>query len=445
MFHPFHSLLSIKKEGKKQMKSLTKGILASMLAVAPVVAAVGTASANTELVPAARLAIPYYDVSSGRNTLVLLTNVSRFVDLTGAPMTDGGTTLTGEVHIEWYDKSCNRNDIPVELSPGDIDQIDLSDPSAGLPGPGTQGYADIDVRDTATTTGSSVQFNVLLGTVVISDATTDFAIAYPAASGIGSSNLGVGGTIVRRANDGSGAAAAGGWSGTFEAFPARVFVPMYFAEGANPSPSGNTFSSLLAIAALPNGNWAGGTLGEPPGANAVSNDLINPTQLITANTEVFDGCENHQSRPISGHYILDTLTNLFGSIMQTANWNDILPEDCHGTANFPHVDENSGAFIGWIDIPNSKDIGPNSAVGTPQGDAGDQFDRGMVGVLMQFESGNQGDVTRLWGDPAGGGDHLNPASGSRNTVYSKVDFVDHCDIDPSIDTVTEFFTLCFGF
>ncbi|PWB47451.1 MAG: hypothetical protein C3F12_05640 [Candidatus Methylomirabilota bacterium] len=443
MFHPFHSLLSIKKEGKKQMKSLTKGILASMLAVAPLVAAVGTASANTELVPAARLAIPYWDVTSGKSTLILLTNVSRFVDLTGAPMTDGVTTLTGQVHIEWYDKSCTRTDVPVELSPGDVDQLDLTNPSLALPG--TQGYADIDVRDTATTTGTSVQFNVLLGTVVIGDSTNDFAIAYPAASGIGSSTLGVGGNIVARANDGSGNAAVGGWTGSFEPFPARVFVPMFFAEGGPI----NT-QSLLAIAALPNGNWAGGALGEPPGADAVSTSLINPGTLITANTEVFDGCENHSSRPISGHYILSSLGSLFGTIINQTNWHNILPEDCHGVSNFPHVDEASGAvpgaFIGWIDIPNSADIGPLNVAGlSTRGDAGDEFDRGMVGVLVESNDTAQGDVTRLWGDPAGGGDHLNVATGSRNTRYTNVDFVDHCDIDASIDTAAEFFLACFGF
>jgi hypothetical protein len=420
------------------MKSLTKVILASMLAVAPVVAVVGAASANTELVPAARLSIPYWDVTTGRSTLILLTNVSRFVDLTGTVMTDGVDSLQAQAHVEWYDKSCARTDIPVELSPGDIDQLDLSNPSLGLPG--TQGYADIDVRDTATTTGTSLQLNVLMGTVVVSDSASDFVVAYPAASGVGSSDLGVGGQIVVRNNDGSGNAAVGGWTGTFEPFPARVFVPMFFAEGG---PT-NT-QSLLAVAALPNGNWAGGALGEPPGADVVSTSLLNPGTLITANAETFDGCENHRSQPVSGHYVLNSLGSLFGVTMNQANWKNILPIDCHGQQNFPHVDENGGAFIGWIDIPNSADIGPLDVAGlSTRGDLGDQFDRGMVGVLIEH-AGQQGDVTRLWGDPAGGGNHLDPATGSRNGFYSRVDFVDHCDIDPSIDTAAEFFLLCFLF
>jgi hypothetical protein len=390
-----------------------------MLAVAPLVAAVGTASANTELVPAARLAIPYWDISAGRNTLLLLTNVSRAVDLRGA-------AFHGEVHIEWYNKDCSRTDIPVQLSPEDIDQLNLSNPATNLPG--TQGYADIDVRNVASNVGTSLQYNVLLGTVVVSDSVSDFVIAYPAASDIGSSSTGVGGNIVTRNIDGSGRALV--WTGSYEPFPSRVFVPMFFAEGG---PT-NT-QSLLAIAALPNGNWGQGALGEAPGQDVTTFVPGGPasTTLISANTQVYDGCENRQSKPISGHYILGSLGSLFGpNVTQTPPWKNILPNDCHGAQNFPHVDEFSGASVGWIDIPNTTD--PSI------GDSGDEFDRGMVGVLIENADSigpspatQQGDVTRLWGDPA---------AGFRGGVYTNVDGVSHCDINPAIITLNATLPRC---
>lgn len=392
------------------MKSLTKVMLASALVAAPFVAAVGTASANTELVPAARLVVPYWDQSGSRSTLLMLTNVSRAVDLTG---------VNGEVHIEWYDKNCNRSNIPVQLSPEDIDQIDLADTATNLPA-GTQGYADIDVRNAASNVGTSLQYNVLLGTVIISDLATDYALAYPAASSVGSSTGGVGGDIVTRNSDGSGNALA--WSGSYEPFPSRVFVPMYFAEGG---PINTT--SLLAIAAPPNGNWGQGSVGEAPGQDVTSTVAGGPasTTLISANTQVYDGCENRVSRTISGHYILDSLgaDTMFGAdIINQANWNEqVAGGDCHGASNFPSTDEASSpdAYIGWIDIPNTKD--PSS------GDSGDEVDRGLVGLLVQNSDGNStsslGDVTRLWGDPSAGG---------REGVYTLVDDVNHCDIDPTV-------------
>lgn len=404
------------------MKSLTKVMLASALVAAPIVGAVGTASANTELVPAARLVVPYWDQSGSRSTLLMLTNVSRTIDLRGSSQTGS----EGEVHIEWYDKSCNRADIAVQLSPEDIDQIDLSDASTNLPA-GTQGYADIDVRDAASNTGTSIQYNVLLGTVVIADIGSDFAISYPAASSIGSSDrgtgtgqtaTGVGGNIVTRNSDGSGDALV--WTGTYEPFPSRVFVPMYFAE-EGPLYTG----SLLAIAAPANGNWADGALGEAPGQKVFSDDAIDSTLLISANTQVFDGCENRVSKAISGHYIIGSLGSLFGTtIMDQANWNVQTGFDCGGSSNYPSTDEAGDAFVGWIDVPNAMDIGPASSV---KGDQGDETDRGLVGVLVEWSdvsspisaSGQQGDVTRLWGDPYAGG---------RGGFYSNVDGVSHSEL-----------------
>jgi hypothetical protein len=194
---------------------------------------------------------------------------------------------------------------------------------------------------------------------------------------------------------------------------------MFFAEGGPASTA-----SLLAIAGLPNGNWAGGSLGEAPGQDAKAPGDVSPNTLINANSEFYDGCENRQSNPISGHMILASLGTLYGSKANQANWNtDASEENCHGVSNnFPTVDEASGAFVGWIDIPNAVDtsIGDGNAALVGPG-VSDVTDRGVVGVLVQ-NSGHQGDVTRLWGDPA---------AGDRDGNYALVDPIDHCDIDPT--------------
>jgi hypothetical protein len=49
--------------------------LRALLPAAAVLATAGTGMANTELVPAARLVAPYWDISGSRSTLLVLTNV----------------------------------------------------------------------------------------------------------------------------------------------------------------------------------------------------------------------------------------------------------------------------------------------------------------------------------------------------------------------------------
>lgn len=393
------------------MKSLTKVVLASLLAVAPVVAAVGTASANSELVPASRLAIPYWDINGGRSTLILVTNVSKTVDL-GA-----SATPTAGVHIEFYDKTCSRTNKTFKLSKGDIDQLDLKSGAFNLTGdpdlPSGLGFADIDVRATpAGTTSASIERNVLMGTVIIADSGGDFAVAYPAASILGSAASGLaGGTIVTRNAQGNAAV----WTGAYEPLPARVFVPMFFAEGG---PASTT--STLAIASPADGNWDSSGFGEAPGQdlNADANG-----NLIDATVQFWDGCENPESPGIEGHMIFGSLKDLFGNRADQTLFPWKTSTAC--TGQFPSIDEFSGAFIGWIDIPNAS-VPDFGLAGLPTA-AGEGVDaeRGMVGVLIQ-NSGKQGDATRLWGDPEYNTLGTNPRDG----FYSLVDFLNFADIAP---------------
>jgi hypothetical protein len=383
------------------MKTFTRWLLALLVVAAPVMMMVHSASANTELVPAARLVAPYWDVTPGRNTLLLLTNVSEGVNLQGI-----GTD--GAVHLEFYDKTCARADLPVHLSPTDIDQLDLKSGAHDLRGratlPSNIGWVDIDIRrDDGARSRDSRQFNVLLGTVVISDGAGDFAIAYPMAANIGSSRYGVGGTIVER--DAGGVAQF--WHGKYEPYPSRLFVAAFFAEGGPI----NTASQLV-IAGPTDGNWPGcfgaaplPCKGEAPG-QALGGATTN---LIDAHVLIYDGCENFQSSDLVAHYVNNSLSGLFGTgIINQLNWKQG-GRSCKNPSNFPSVDgDQENAFVGWIEIPNTI----NSNVGLP---------RGLVGVLVQSVAGTfrQGDVSRLWGDPAAGG---------REFEYSLVDEVDHHDL-----------------
>jgi len=304
------------------------------------------------------------------------------------------------------------------LSAGDIDQLDLkSQPNlVGDPSlPSGQGWVDIDVRvKDAQRDQDSIQCNVLLGTVVITDSAGDFAIAYPAASGIGSSGLETKlpeipcylNTIVTHDSNGK----AVNWTGRYEPFPSRVFVPFYFAEGGPPG-----LKSQLVIAAPADGNWfspfgpsAAGE-GESPGQDLGTGSLMNGTALV------YDGCENKESQSFAGHWINGSLSGLFGpKVNQAFPWKTPGPE-CKSVAFFPSADDDySGAFVGWIDMPNTLSDSSSITGGVPT------FPRGMVGLLIENTLTLVGDAIRLWGDPADGG---------RDGEYSLVDEVSHADLD----------------
>ena len=439
------------------MMSFRKVAIATMLAVSPVLA-VGAAWANTELVPGSRLVAPYWDISGDRSTLMLITNVSRRANLVRtadvgqisgncnllSPVAATGVAGTNcGVHLEFYDKTCTNVDLSIDLTRQDIDQLDLLTDTdlGGVRGlPSRLGWLDVDVRRAYTGSGhsnTSVQANVLVGTVIISDSGSDFAIAYPMASSQGSSGGtapqggGVGSDIVSR----SGLGVANKWTGGYESFPARVYVPMFFAEGSN---NGATFTSTLAIAgpaqAIDGGEAPGQTLEDDP--STANNEGI----LIRApgNVDIMDACENAESDTLTGHYIFGTLDELFTQQV-TAPYGSVC-----GSYPAGDVDRKTTGFFqgGYIDIPN---IIKSNTCSDGNCTLNTNIERGLVGVLVQ-STATRGDATRLWGDCSyGNGEggsitvaqatQVNgsgiPNSGSTcRTAFSLVNTVAHNDLRP---------------
>jgi len=432
------------------MMSRLRVFFVAFVAVALIVGAVGQASANTELVPAARQIVPFFDISSGRDTFLILVNASRNIRLDGT-FFPCGTNTCGPfgVHLEYYGQSCQRIDESTFLTPGDIDQFDLAlDPvvaGASLPGGalgsvtasstqsglGGRGWVDIDTRFTqggiVQTSDPSVQANVLLGTVVITDSSADFALAYPMAAGIGTSRSGVLGRIVRRDSNGR----AINWTGRFEPYPPRTFVPAFFAEGTDTTGpnTGTAFTAFLAMAGVADGNWDNSDNGEAPGQQiglpgAAGEPLINVTAII------FDGCEHSISSPFSSHYVNNFLSKLFPAIPNRTLWTagKCAAGEIGTAGTFPGRDflsvsqdpTGTGQAVGWIDLPNTAISCDNTVPGTDPGQCpaysgastastplgagrGVGQRRGVVGVLIENVVNATiplriGDVTRLWGD-----------------------------------------------
>jgi hypothetical protein len=412
------------------MRSWTRsvGLLLVALAAVPMAGVFDVASANTELVPAARLVAPFIDISSGRDTFLLIVNVSPTFPLTrtpfnftnlGNPGVTVGDSVGWGVHLEFYAASCTTNSRTVDMTPSDIDQLDLlvnPNLTGQLPGGPTtasqsgvegRGWVDIDVRRTpAAATDPSVQANLLMGTVVISDFANDFALAFPMASSIGSAAHGLGAVIVQRSP-------AILWSGRYEPFPPRVFVPAYFAEGTGTgSAAGQVFSTFLAIAGPADGNWSGVdrdgntsvNTGEAPG-QIIGDGGTGGTLVNAPNSLLFDGCEQRIDRPIEGHYINNSLGSIFGAVnLNRANWT---AANCSAKI-FPGLDEFSGQPVGWVDIPNTAlsrgTAGSSRPTSSSTGGIGVNRERGLVGVFVESVAGGTptafklGDTTRLWGD-----------------------------------------------
>jgi hypothetical protein len=402
----FFNVIEPYRRRQEKMRNVTRWLLAGALTLTPLAGVVGTASANTELVPAARLVAPYWDVRGGVDTFLMLTNVSGH-DL---------QTPNEGIHLEFYDKTCARVNETIDLSAGDIDQLQLTvKPLLKGVLASDFGWVDIDVRDDdAAQNDPSLELNYLVGTVIVVDAAKDFAIAYPMASSIGSSVNGWHGTIVTRDSATTGAALA--WNGTYEPYPSRLFVPMFLADGTDAA-SGQVFSTSLYVAPVANGNWAGPSVGpavngEAPG-QAVGTETACSSGLGTCALDlaivIWDGCEENVSAPKKAHYFQGTLTGLFtAQRMDRVNWTAAKCDPSHLVGNYAGLDEYSGGPTGWIDIINS--TGETTTDESP-------FKRGMVGVLVGtvINTGNQfGDATRLWGDPEFSG---------RNGIYTQVNQV----------------------
>lgn len=397
------------------MKTFTRWLLALLLVAMPMMAAIQTASANSELVPASRLIAPYITNSTsatapvaGQATFLLLSNVTW----------TGGPTAAVNAHLEFYDKTCARTNRTMVLSAGDTDQFNVTSTITMATG---HGWVDIDVRSgSGGLADTSTQQNQLVGSVLISDATNDFAFSYPMAAVVGSARTGATGSIVTRNASGNAVT----WTGRYEPLPTRIVVPVYFAEQtASPAVTG-----FLAVAAPADGNWYGqGALstscttatgcGESPGEDLGTSASVG--NLISAGTQVWDGCEHAISAPQAGHYVSGTLQGLFGSLLNRTAWG--AGSLCtSGAGGFPQSDVDStsvggGGPIGWVDFPNTATTKRGIAfTGTARA-------RGLVGVFFESSVGTskQADATRLWGDRAS----INTQTGC--TTSSNTFLLDH--------------------
>lgn len=434
------------------MRSRLRALLAAGVSLAMMGGLATFASANTELVPGSRLVAPYYANDAGRTTFLFFTNAS-------VPPINFNVGL----HLEFYDKDCNRQDTQDVLSVGDIDQMNVSNI---VPAGFTRGWIDVDVRAAIIAAipagfpvATSYQWNSVMGTVLVSDVPGDFAFAYPMASAQGRSTTGGAGLpIVTHAGNGTALV----WTGSYEPFPWNVYVPMFLAEGG-----ANGNAAWLALAGPADGNWDLSNNGEAPGQE-IGKGLAGDLLSLSAN--IFDGCEQIRSRNFEGHYIFTKFndpTTLNIPLNNFPNppgpWNAIPIPGLGGLCgSWPSVDEASNQAIGWVDIVNSAVSCSNNipAVlpGTPghciaypagsvapvpfEAGVGIGQRRGMVGLMIENTTGaaKQGDVTRLWGNPRPWGVQCSLAPGyptvamgitgpgTPGCLYSLTDVISHVEL-----------------
>jgi hypothetical protein len=197
-------------------------VVCAISALLPVFPPPGDAATNQELVPGSRLVFPYYDLRPGFLTFLFFTNVSRH--------------LSASVQLEFYDVSCARRDSGLDLTPTDVDLLDLGsvlgrDPSGAF----QQGFVDAFTSDG----------DFLLGMAFIVNAVADVAIAYPAAP-------------ARRVSGGTL---------PFEPYPTRLFLPAFVTPGQLGQ---STTTDGLLILAAPHPTTPGAALPEQPIQASVS-------------------------------------------------------------------------------------------------------------------------------------------------------------------------------
>lgn len=206
--------------------------------------------ANSELRPAARLVFPYYDVRPGATTTLLLTNVG------SEPTT---ATLT------FYDRTCDRADHTVLLSPNDVAAVDLSllfsNTGTTL---FTQGFVDVEAGA-----------NTLVGAATILNVAEDWAVSYhPAAA--------------QRLSGGS----------PFELFPSRLALPGFFA-----SAGGSRLLDGFLVLVAPNPDIPGGPIQDA---------------AVRGQFEVFSPRGPSVSLEATGHQLILPLSFLTSTLPQAA-------------------------------------------------------------------------------------------------------------------------------
>jgi len=199
------------------------------------------AFANEELHPGGRLFFPYWDVTGSRITFIILSRLALFpTDVTSGvystannckpghttafpfPATNGSNNEDiDDVHLEWYGKTCNKDDEIDHMSCADIDLIFLS--AATLPLHYAAGDATVGALDAHWVINGSnnpilrVNENSLMGNAVIVDPDEGWAAAYPAAAAK-STRCDVCSEL------------DGGTQVGYEAYPLEVFLPFALVD-----------------------------------------------------------------------------------------------------------------------------------------------------------------------------------------------------------------------
>jgi hypothetical protein len=405
----------------RSIRNIALVLLATALAVAGMTA---PALANTELVPGSRLVFPYIDISSGRETFLLITNSGNF----NAP-----------VHVEFYAQTCAPTDRRVDLTAKDIAAIQVSKTVTQANFPAVSGssfqqniagigWADLDVRGHESVFNvvygacgpslagcPSVEYNGLMGTAVIIDIGGDFAFAYPAAASQGSSGEGFltttggfpSGQIVSR----DASALATRWFGTYETYPDTLLVPAFFAEDLCAAPVPVPLRAFVSFVG-PADAWRK----EAPGSNLGGTTAV---LVNVQNSVAYDGAENTASITFSAHHVNGRLCTVSLESIRARSQYDITP------GQYATSDETLGAKnqIGWMELKNlaptpvsaSTGPNPNPSFATAVGFDSSGRNRGMVGLLFEIQAGdfctgipgcaaadrlNTGDAIRAWADGA---------------------------------------------
>lgn len=417
------------------------------------VACIGSAWANSELHPGARLFFPLWDVSSpNRVTFIIVTRealqqtqairstlaatadttVTQFrVEGDGAcrPRGVGGreddvnrTDLGGtgeapvfvdDVHFEYYGGSCSSANEIVHMSCADIDLFLLASPDnvnrkprGAFAAVAAEGRGALDAHLVVNGHGGAAARkaeNSLMGHAIISDIAEGWAAVYPAS--------------VAKATSCPACAQIDGTPVGYENFPMEVYLPWAFADRL-PAPGG-AVRNILAL-------WAPGLL---PGANLSDTSVGLDIQWWDGRERAFGGSASGHAviRPLGGP-TLPGLDPPISGLFSTAGFvcghdgsgamaeNDgfprtgadaaacgppDLPDPAHPSDNFEASGDVNDAGhsiqgsrpIGWWRFRLRSDGGSPLGIGVHSG-------RGLVGVVLSATPGADfvgvGDATRLW-------------------------------------------------
>lgn len=354
------------------------------------------AGANTELVPGTRIVFPFFDISTGHSTFLLLHNTA--------------DASTATVQLALYGQGAGRQDFFLTLTPHDVDQFDVGLQVAGgaaaFPGVAGntsqtnvagRGWVDAFVVASASTSSNVIQGNVLAGSAIVVNLAEDFAFAYPGAASQCQSDLGPGQAVVTRLAEGG---LAGVWTGRCEQYPSTLHLPGYLAEDLESTPS-PPLTAFLVLAGPADANKK-----EAPGQNLGGADAA----LVDVNPGVFtrDGCGIQFPFASGSAHLLNgriTTVDVNGNSVKRTSFSAAAVCPASGG---PNADELSGSPIASVLFRNQKDTPTTVATGpvpNPNFTGPNGFDltarkRGMVGVV--FGSATQGglklgDTIRLWG------------------------------------------------